>query len=299
MGSQAFEAPREQIFMLDADKDVVIIGLDTEDGPEHILYDAERINLPLDEDLVENIDFLGKVLEPVGVRKNGDQAEIIFGSMRTRAVREVNKRRRAAGRKDFIRLPARIDRADESQLIARMYSENAQRRVDAPMARARHINRYLEQGNSAESAKKIFRLSVQSIKAQLALLDLDKSVQKMVDRGELPATAAATLSGLTRDEQKAAAEKLIGSGTATVASAKTEVKRSKATKRGGSAEDVVTAPTKRELRRVVEANAKLDEGDQLEAEFIRGIRFALGDLSPGSIKGLTAMMAPPVKEAAE
>lgn len=297
MGAQAFEGVgRSQVFMLDADDDVIIIGLDTNDGPEHVLYD-ERIYLTLDYDLVENILLLGKVLEPVSVRKNGDKAEVVFGRQRARAVREANKRLKESGAtpEQLIKLPCQLDKSNDLQLLLRMMSENAQRRGDTPMARARNIQRCLDLGASEKDLTKVFKLSVQHLKAQTALLNLDKVVQKMVDDGSLPATAAANLAGLSRDEQKVEAEKLISQGRTTVADAKHAAKRAKVQKRGGNADDVVKAPSKRELRRVLEANASLDEDDQLSADFIKGIRVALGDLSPASIKGLTAMMAGPAE----
>lgn len=315
MGSQSFDAPRDssaQVFMFNPDSpkdggDLIIIGRDTDDGPEHPLCDEESNALPVDLDLVENILLLGKVLEPIAVRKNGDKAEVVYGRGRVLAVREINRRLRAEGVKSFepkngrglFRVPGIRDRSTDAELIKRMYSENTQRRVMSALARARHIQRFLDQSGDEKAACNIFKLGSQQLKSQLQLLDLDKAVQKLVHTGSLLPTAAISLASLPRDEQKAAAEKLIASGATTVAAAKAEVKRSRATKGGGKAEDVVQAPSKRVLRRVVEANAELDDKDQLSEDFIRGIRFALGDISPAAIKGLTALMAPPSAEAAE
>ena len=292
MGAQAFDSARSQIFHLDADNQIVIVGLDTKDGPEHVLWD-DRINLPLDEDLVENLLLLRKVLEPVSVRKNGDVAEVVYGRQRVRCVREANKRLLAQGAKttDLIKVPCIIERATDADLIRRMYSENAQRREDSPMARARHIQRFMEFGNSPEVAAKVFRLKPASIKEQVTLLDLDKSVQKMVDGGQLGATAALSLVTLSFAEQKTQASKLVESGQTTVAEVKHAVRQQRAVSRGGSAEDVVRAPSKRAIRRAIEANESLPKSDQLDPEFIRGLRVAIGDLDPRSIKGLTGMMS--------
>ena len=294
MGGQAFDTAREQVFKLDAESEVIIIGLDTKDGPEHVLYD-ERIHLPLDTDLVENILLVGKVLEPVSVRKNGDKGEVVFGRQRVRAVREANKRLLKNGAKpeQLIKVPCQLDKSNDLQLLLRMMSENVQRRGDTPMARARNIQRCLDAGASEKDLAIVFKLSVQHLKAQTALLNLDKSVQKMVDDGKLPATAAANLAGLSRDEQKSEAEKLVAQGTTTVAAAKHAAKKAGVRKRGGDESAVVQAPSKRALRRVIEANAALPSKEQLDPEFIRGVRFALGDLSPGSIKGLKAMTEAP------
>lgn len=299
MGAQVFDAARSQLFHLDADKQIVIIGLDTKDGPEHVLYD-DRIHLPIDQELVENLLLLRKVLEPISVRKNGEIAEVVYGRQRVRCVREANKRLLAQGAKaaDLIKVPCGIERATDADLIRRMYSENAQRRADSPMARARHIQRFMEFGNSPEAAAVVFGLKVPSIKEQVTLLDLDKSVQKMVDGGQLKPTAALSLVTLSHVEQKEQASKLVEGGRSTVADAKHAVRQQRAVRRGGSAEDVVRAPSKRAIRRAIEANDSLPKGEQLSEDFIRGLRIAIGDLDPRSVKGLTGLMAPEA-EAAE
>lgn len=299
MGAQAFDAARSQVFHLDAVGQIVIIGLDTKDGPEHVLWD-DRINLPLDLDLVENILFLRKVLENVVVRKNGDMAEVVYGRQRVRAVREVNERLLAMGCKkaDLIKVPCVIERATDADLIRRMYSENAQRREDSPMARARHIQRFMEFGNSPEDASKVFKLEPATIKQKVTLLDLDKSVQKLVDTNALSETAALELTSLSHAEQKAQANALIESGQATVAHVKHAVRKARARSRGESADSIVMAPSKRAIRRAIEANESLPKGEQLDPEFIRGLRVAIGDLSPASVKNLTALLAP-AAEAAE
>lgn len=47
MGKQALDAPRKQYWLLNPEN-LVIIGLDTNDGPEHPLWDT-RIKLPIDK----------------------------------------------------------------------------------------------------------------------------------------------------------------------------------------------------------------------------------------------------------
>jgi ParB family chromosome partitioning protein len=288
MSKQAFDAKRTNLFMFDPN-DLVVIGFDTDDGPEHPLYD-KRAKLPVDEKLVLNIMALGKILEHVGVRKNGDKAEVIFGRQRVKACREANKRRALHGYEPLF-VPATIERADESRALEMMVSENEIRKDDGPIDRARKIQKYLDYGHTEDDASKIFGMTAQAIKMQLQLLDLDKSVQKMVESGQVSATAAASLSVFSRDEQKTEAEKLVSEGKTTVADVRHAVKQTKAKKKGGDGAEVIKAPSKKIIKRLLKRNEELVDEEKLDANFIKGIRFAIGDLSPGAIKGLTAMMA--------
>ena len=277
MGSQVFNEKRVNMYMFDPDN-VVIVGLDTGDGPEHPLYD-ERVNLPLDEGLVVNIMYLGKVLETVGVRKDGDVAQCVWGRQRIRCCREANRRLREQG-KEPVLVPATFERADEGRLYGMMVSENELRRGDTPMARARKLAKLMDHGSTREDAADTFGVTVQTIDNMLALMDLDKSVQGMVDDGKLSATAAGKLSALPRAEQRVEAKKLVESGNTTVAAAS---RATKAARNGGDGGPVV--PSKKVLRKLLEA-----EAGALEPEFVRGIRYALGELNPASVKGLTALL---------
>ena len=285
MGSQSFEkevATRSSIFNFDPD-DLVIIGLDTDDGPEHPLYD-ESVKEPLPESFVLNVAELG-VLETVGIRKNGDVAEVVYGRKRVRAGREANKRRRAKGLEP-IRIPCQVKRGEDADMLGMVVSENEIRKQKSPMQRARFMQRMLDMGHTEESIAVHFGMTAQTVRNTVQLLDLDRSVQKMVDGGRLSATAATKLSGLKREEQKTEAAKLLESGQKpTVAAAA----RAANTKKNGANGASLVAPSKRELRRVLTASDANEV--ELHPEFVRGLRFALGDLSATSIKGMTAAMA--------
>jgi ParB family chromosome partitioning protein len=96
---QAIAGRRLNAFAVDPDN-LIIIGLDTDDGPEHPLYD-ERVKLPLDESTVLNIMAIG-VKEPVLVRKTDGNPEVVDGRRRTMHAREANRRLRELGEKTLI-----------------------------------------------------------------------------------------------------------------------------------------------------------------------------------------------------
>jgi hypothetical protein len=96
----AIDAKRGNLFLVPPE-DITIIGLDTEDGPEHPLFD-ERVLLPVDEALARNIAIHG-VIEPVVIRKNGDDViEVIDGRQRVRSARLANERLEAEGKEPVL-----------------------------------------------------------------------------------------------------------------------------------------------------------------------------------------------------
>lgn len=83
MGGQAYDGKRMQAFLVGADE-VVVVGLDTDDGAEHPLYD-ERVKDPVDEATVQSVMALG-VLQPITVRKSGASTfECVMGGAAGRA----------------------------------------------------------------------------------------------------------------------------------------------------------------------------------------------------------------------
>lgn len=194
----------------------------------HPLYDP-RINLPVDESLVRNIMVHG-IIEPIAVRKNGERngqavIECVVGRQRVKAAIEANKRLVAEG-KQPIRVPATIKRGEDATLFGILISENEIRQNDGPLERAKKIQRFLDMGRSEEDASIVFGFTKQTVKAHLALLDCDKSVQHAVEEGRIGATLAAQeFSKIPREEQRTALEKLLENGTAKGVEAKEAVRR--------------------------------------------------------------------------
>lgn len=281
MGKQTMpSAKRSNLFIFDP-SDLTIVGLDTEDGEEHPLYD-ERAFLPLDETLVLNIQTYG-VIEPISICKDGDQVLVVDGRRRVLHAREAATRQKAAGEL-LVRVPAVVKKGSEGRLLGISRSANAHRRDDSPLANARNAQRIIDFGEDEESIAITYGVEVQTVKTWLKLLDLDNTVQKAVEKGELGATAAARMSNLTRDEQKTTLAEMRESGQLSTA-AVTATVRAKRTKT-----DRVVAPGKRVLRKLVEAFVAEPEESEFSEDFIEGVKFAIGDLNPRQIKGLTAAL---------
>jgi ParB family chromosome partitioning protein len=275
---QALEGTRLNAFGMDPD-DLVVIGYDTKDGPEHPLYD-ERVRMSLEESMVLNIMVHG-VLEPVLVRKNGDTAEVIAGRRRVLHAREANKRLKKEGSEE-VRVPVMVKKGQDSVLMGVAISENEIRRDDNPSTKAEKLLRYLATGRSEREASIAFGVSIQTIKNWGRMHDLDNKVIKAIDAGDIPASAGYALATLSREEQKEELDKLLSNGHATVRAAKHSVK----TKKSG-AETEYEAPGKRLVTKVLKLNSKTPV---LNQDFLKGVSWVLGNIGPTSIAGLSELI---------
>ena len=207
MAKTAFEAPRRNAYEMNPN-DVVIIGLDTEDGPEHPLYD-DRVKLKLDEGLVRNIMVHG-VIQPITITKDPDgRALVVVGRQRVRCAREANKRLEAEG-KVPVSVPAITRRGAQADMYGVLISENACRQDDNLVTKARTAAKLISQGVSQDLVAVHMRTTPARIGAWLKLLELEPALLKAVERGEISASQALEKSGAGSDVQKALAAEVRG-----------------------------------------------------------------------------------------
>lgn len=281
MAKGALEGSSMKAYQVDPDT-LVIVGVDTDDDESHPLYD-ERIKLPIDQSLVENIMALG-VLEPVLVVKDKESGDaiVIDGRRRVLHTREANKKLLAEG-KEAIQVPAILKTATEDKILGMSISANEQRLQDTPMTKARKVARMNERGVSDEDCALYFGVSRVAIAQWKKLLLLSKKVQKLVDDGKVSATAAAKLADLEKGEQEEALEELMAEG-GKVSGRKTNAKK----KKGKGDKDATPAPSKRIQKKLIDQWQSFES--EISEDFIAGVRWAAGDLSSRSIKGLQALL---------
>lgn len=242
---------------------------------KHPLYDP-RVDKPLEEVDVRNVDDNG-ILEPIAVRRNGEKdgkpiIEVVFGKTRTRWAREVNKRRRAAGRKDLLKVPCVMKRGDDKTIFKMMAIENAIRHDNSPMGTANLMNRLIAMGGTEEEASVTFGLHIQTVKEHLKLLDLHPTIQKHVETGVVGATLAAQeFSKIPREEQVAKFEELREAGTLKGAAAKNNIRRLRDAK---PAQKVAKMRRRKELMAALKALKKLGTQDAILAHSV--IKWVLG-----------------------
>lgn len=261
MAKQAIEGGRLNAFAVDP-VDLVIIGLDTADGPEHPLYD-ERATMKLDESLVKNIMGYG-IIETVVVVKDADgRVLVVAGRQRVRAAREANIRLKAEG-KAIVLVPVMTRRGELNALMGVMVSENEHRMEDRPIAKARKACRFVGMGHSEAEAAIAFGVTIQTLHAWMRLLELDPALVKAVERGEVSASQALEQSGAGAEAQRMLAE---------------EVKERTAPKKGrprGSAR-----PGKAKIQKMLES---IEPVKRLSRE-AKTLRWVLGTITDDELTG--------------
>lgn len=275
-------AKRLNAFAMDPDA-LTIVGLDTEDGPEHPLYD-ERIKLPLDEGLVRNIRKFG-VLEAVLVRKNGHLVEVMAGRQRVRAAREANRRNNEEGMQP-IAVPVFVKRPRaDGDALGVMISENENRQDDDPLTRAKKASRMMDFGASEHEVAVSFGISKQAVKNLLALLDLSDKVKTAVEHKKVSFSAAIELRDLPRTKQDEKLKEMIAAGATGVSEAK---RQRRARANGKSAAPRGRAVDIKTLRKVAGDEAFTSE---LTPDARAILQWILGDEDAAKrVKGLTALL---------
>lgn len=199
MSKNAVDAPRRNYFMMDP-HDVVIVGLDTEDGKDHYLYD-ERIHLPLDPDMVANIRVYG-VIKAVRATKDGDRVLIVDGRQRVRACRAAWELARKAG-EEPPRLPVDMMRATEQFTFGVSSAANGFTQAETPLQRAERAQRLLTMSGDPQHVAVTFGIKRAQLDEWLSLLTVAPAVRKAIDAGEVSPSAGAKLAKLAKDDQVA------------------------------------------------------------------------------------------------
>ncbi len=268
MSKRADSAPRQDIKMYDP-TEVLIIGIDTSDGPSHWGYDGDSNKESLLEATVLFTMEYG-VIQPVLGRRDGEKIVIVAGRGRTRHLREANVRRAADGLPPWP-LPVRIVKGDEKRMRILKTAENSHRRDQNPMARARQAYELSQLMPEAEAATAM-GLGVPQFKAVIKFLDLAPEVVKVVEKGGLKPTAAMELVSLSEADQTARLAEIMASSNGK----KVTARQVKAKIHAAAGEDPPETPSTR-IKKVSAILEKLEEratkDDLLEA--IAKIRRAL------------------------
>jgi len=223
---QTATVQRRNVFMMDPDA-VTVVGHDTEDGVDHVLYDP-RIKLPLDEGLVRNIQVYG-VLEPIIGQTDGDRTLVVDGRRRVLHAREARKRQKAAGEQEVL-VPVWFKKGEDQYLFGVSRSANAMRKDDGPISNARSAQRMIDMGASEAEVAVVFGVKLQTLKSWTNLLDLAPRVKAAVERGAVGVEAANALVGLSKEDQDAHVIELQAQGVKLTAEALTNRVRAAAGK---------------------------------------------------------------------
>lgn len=197
MNKRADAAPRQEVKGYNPDE-VVIIGIDTDDGPSHWGYDEESNNNPLLEADVQ-FTYENGIIQNVLGRRDGSKVVIVAGRGRTRQLREANKRRVKDGLAPWF-LPVKIVMGDARKMLVLKHGENSHRREQSPFVRAQQAYE-LSQQFPEDQAATIMGLGVKQFRDVLKLLSLGPAAKKAVMEDKLKPTAAIVLAELSEAEQ--------------------------------------------------------------------------------------------------
>lgn len=277
MGKQAVEAKRLNAFAVDP-SELIIVGLDTKDGPEHPLYD-KRVKLPVDENLAKDM-LMNGFRGAIEVRKNGEKLEVVYGRQRVRAARLANEWATERGR-EAVFVSCFVKKGSDADFLGIRIGENVHRRGLSVLDMADECKRFMDMGRTEDEAAVTFGMTPANIRNLMKLHDLDTQVRRAVEAEELSPSAAAALSGLSREEQR---EKL-GELREKAASGEKITKRTaKKAAKSKNGQEATIAPPKRLVTNIL----KLDKrhGGVLSDDFRKGVLWMLGEVGSASIKGM-------------
>ena len=276
-------------FAIDPD-DLVIIGgkqcpknvvgaLDTDDGDEHPLYD-KRVKLPVDVNMAKDM-LMNGFRGSIEVRANGSRWEVVFGRQRVKAARLAKQMAEEQGKEaPFVKCIPQS--GSDAELFGVMIGENVHRRGFGVLETADKLSRYINLGRSEEEAAVTFGMSKQNVKNLLKYGKLTGNVRKAVEKEEISPSAAAELADLSREEQEDELKVLLNNAMKGVKPTKAAAKKSVKKRKGG---DERTPPPKRLMLGVLKLYERAEESD-VPADFVKGVKWALGIIGSGSIGGL-------------
>ena len=215
MAPKSAEFSRSDYYTIEPER-IVLVGIDTKDGNEHVLA-ADLVNYePPTESFIRNVKTFG-VFTPILARKvkgtgaGGEDTtvvEAITGRTRVLAAREANRRLEAEGA-PLLKIPVVFKIAEERVLAGMIVSENEMRRTTTPLEKARALQRAYARGISREEAAELFNKVPASIERWERLLGLHPDIIAKVENGDINATAALAVADLPPDQQVSALEEAI------------------------------------------------------------------------------------------
>lgn len=144
------------------------------------------------KELAETLDKDG-LLQPIVVREDGDQYEIIAGERRYRAAKSLG----------WETIPAIVKNMDDDQAAFLALIENLQREDLNPIDEAKAYTNLMKLNNLTQTAlAKDMGKSQSYVANKLRLLKLGDEVQQALIEGKITARHGRALIGLSEDDQK-------------------------------------------------------------------------------------------------
>lgn len=190
---------RRDVLMIDP-KDLILI-VDS-NSP---LYDPRAVETPLDMDLVDSIRRNG-VLQPIVVRKDGNQYQVIAGRNRVRACRFLRE-----NEESDVRVPCISRTGSDKDMVLLAMEENV-RVPETLNSRAVKVRNAFNQGASKTEIASALHCTVYVVDDHMTFLSLDPKVQAAFETRALPVGAISSFADVPKSKQVSLLEKLQKNG---------------------------------------------------------------------------------------
>lgn len=195
-------------------EDLTVIGLDTDDGAEHPLYDPD-VFTELDEASIANVATLG-VLTPIAFDKDASgRLVVVDGRTRVRWAREVNKRRVELG-EPRIKVPVFKDGVrkgkthDESRWTSVQVSSNEIRKEKGVLWKAEKAKNMADRGIPKEDIATCYGVTTVQVDRWIVLGNASQAIRDAVKADKLSAEGAIKIAMMNPGLQKTALAKALG-----------------------------------------------------------------------------------------
>lgn len=170
----------------------------------HRLYDS-RVELPIDASMVKSIaDPNIGILEPILVRKVGDNYEVVDGRQRVRAARQAKQLNTSLK----IRIPAIPRTAKDAEAARNSTIANVQRTEDSPYIKGENAARMIEMGYTDIEVSDFYGVSFLTVKGWIGFSETASDELKWaLDSGVVTYTKARSISSMNHEKQAEALEK--------------------------------------------------------------------------------------------
>ena len=261
------------------DPRIRIIGLDTNDGPEHVLWDISDRNREGDVAFAAELVCDGGIREPIILRRDGNFYDVAIGRRRLNAARLIEREPekvaaylRSIGLPTAVRpilVPLLIEKGDDTKFATMVAAENAQRKDLSLLQKVQQAMRLLDRVKDKRKVAVTYGVDVQTVTEWGKVQDLDPKVIAAIGEN-FTLSAATKLAPLERSAQVAKLAELVANGT------KVTIARTKAAAKGKESPKLKD----REIRKVAES-------EDVSREVRDFARVVLGELPAARVKGVS------------
>lgn len=193
--------PKSGTHLLFFPEELVLVGKDTKDGPEHPLY-SSRIHQELDRGFVDNIRYRG-VQQAITIAFDSSKRPLVVaGRRRVLHAREANKQRKIDGEQPYRIACIEKLNTNQRELVFTKSSENNFRIDTNPIEKAEEAANMLDAGMTSEEVMIAMGWKQANLYRYLRLLKAPEDIKGAVREGKLNLRGALALLQMDDPEER-------------------------------------------------------------------------------------------------